>query len=233
MERSWETLIPADEMAVYRAAGYGQRGEWGSRPALLVVDVNYNFVGDRPEPILDSITRFRNSCGEAGWQAIPRIAELLECARKTGRPVFYSTQGYRTDPLGAGSWGQKNARVLADDAERQRLGAEIVKEIAPRPHEVVIRKNKPSAFFASPLVSYLVALGVDTVVIAGTTTSGCVRASAVDAFSYNYRVIVVEDCVFDRGRTAHLANLFDLNAKYADVVPRHEVMAYFERLPPA
>jgi nicotinamidase-related amidase len=224
--RPWDGLVPERELEVYRAAGYGRRGEWGRRPALLVVDVNYNFVGDRPEPVLESIRRWRNSCGEIGWAAIPRIAELLAAGRAAGVPVLFSTQGYRTDPLGAGSWGQKNARVLSDDEERQRLGAEIVKELAPRPDEVVIRKNKPSAFFGSPLASYLIALGVDTVIIAGTTTSGCVRATAVDAFSYNYRVVVVEDCVFDRSATSHALNLFDLDAKYADVVPRADVVSY-------
>ncbi|MBI4594607.1 MAG: isochorismatase family protein [Candidatus Rokubacteria bacterium] len=230
MDRAWDRLIPESEMAVFRAAGYGRRGEWGRRPALLVVDVNYNFIGDRPEPILESIKRWRNSCGEIGWQAIPRIAELLQAARHAAVPVFYSTQGYRPTRLGAGSWAQKNARVLTDSEERQRMGAEIVKEIAPLPDEVVIRKNKPSAFFGSPLVSHLVGLGIDTVVIAGTTTSGCVRATAVDAFSYDYRVVVVEDCVFDRSPTSHAITLFDLQAKYADVVPRAEVIPYFESL---
>lgn len=228
MDRAWDRLIPESEMAVFRAAGYGRRGEWGRRPALLVVDVNYNFIGDRPEPILESIKRWRNSCGEIGWQAIPRIAELLQAARHAAVPVFYSTQGYRPTRLSAGSWAQKNARVLTDSEERQRMGAEIVKEIAPLPDEVVIRKNKPSAFFGSPLVSHLVGLGIDTVVIAGTTTSGCVRATAVDAFSYDYRVVVVEDCVFDRSPTSHAITLFDLQAKYADVVPRAEVIPYFE-----
>lgn len=228
MDRAWDRLIPESEMAVFRAAGYGRRGEWGRRPALLVVDVNYNFIGDRPEPILESIKRWRNSCGEIGWQAIPRIAELLQAARHAAVPVFYSTQGYRPTRLSAGSWAQKNARVLTDSEERQQMGAEIVKEIAPLPDEVVIRKNKPSAFFGSPLVSHLVGLGIDTVVIAGTTTSGCVRATAVDAFSYDYRVVVVEDCVFDRSPTSHAITLFDLQAKYADVVPRAEVIPYFE-----
>ncbi|MBI4246820.1 MAG: isochorismatase family protein [Candidatus Rokubacteria bacterium] len=230
MDRAWDRLIPESEMAVFRAAGYGRRGEWGRRPALLVVDVNYNFIGDRPEPILESIKRWRNSCGEIGWQAIPRIAELLQAARHAVVPVFYSTQGYRPTRLSAGSWAQKNARVLTDSEERQQMGAEIVKEIAPLPDEVVIRKNKPSAFFGSPLVSHLVGLGIDTVVIAGTTTSGCVRATAVDAFSYDYRVVVVEDCVFDRSPTSHAITLFDLQAKYADVVPRAEVIPYFESL---
>jgi maleamate amidohydrolase len=230
MERPWDGLISDGERAVYEAAGYGKRGTWGARPALLVVDVNYNFTGDRPEPILESIKRFRNSCGEIAWQVIPRIATLLDVARQRGVPVLYSTQGYRPDAAGAGSWGQKNSRVTTPSEESLRFGTEIVKEIAPRPDEIVVRKDKPSAFFGTALASHLVARAVDTVIIAGTTTSGCVRATAVDAFSYNYRVVVVEDCVFDRTVTPHRANLFDLQSKYADVVPGADVVSYFEKL---
>jgi nicotinamidase-related amidase len=230
MTRPWESLIPESEMAVYRAAGYGKRGTWGERPALLVVDVNYNFCGDRPEPILESIKRFRNSCGEVAWRTLPRITALLDAARAHGVPVLYTTSGYRPDTLGAGSWGQKNSRATALSEESLRFGNEIVKEIGPLPDDVVVRKDKPSAFFGTPMVSHLTARAVDTVIIAGTTTSGCVRASAVDAFSYNYRVVVVEDCCFDRGETPHRLNLFDLESKYADVVPSGDVIAYFERL---
>ncbi|MDP3768859.1 MAG: isochorismatase family protein [Dehalococcoidia bacterium] len=229
MERPWDSLIPEAEKVVYRAAGYGKRGTWGERPALMIVDVNYNFTGDRPEPILESIKRFRNSCGEIAWQTIPKIVALLDAARGHGVPVFYSTSGYRPDALGVGSWGQKNTRATTPSEESLQFGAEIVKEIAPLPDEVVVRKDKPSAFFGTALVSHLTARKVDTVIIAGTTTSGCVRATAVDAFSYNYRVVVVEDCVFDRGDTPHRLNLFDLESKYADVVPAKEVVAYFER----
>lgn len=230
MERPWDSLIPEAEKVVYRAAGYGKRGTWGERPALMIVDVNYNFTGDRPEPILESIKRFRNSCGEIAWQTIPKIAALLDAARGHGVPVFYSTSGYRPDALGVGSWGQKNTRATTPSEESLQFGAEIVKEIAPLPDEVVVRKDKPSAFFGTALVSHLTARGIDTVIIAGTTTSGCVRATAVDAFSYNYRVVVVEDCVFDRGDTPHRLNLFDLESKYADVVHSGDVIAFFERI---
>lgn len=228
MARPWDGLISESELQVFHAAGYGKRGEWGTKPALLVVDVNYNFVGDRPEPILESIKRWRNSCGEIGWQTIPKIAELIQAARANDVPVLYSTGGYRPTKQSAGSWAQKNSRLTQVSEEQQRMGNEIVKEIAPLPDEIVIRKNKPSVFFGSPLVTYLVGMGIDTVVIAGTTTSGCVRASALDAFSYDYRVVVVEDCCFDRGATSHAITLFDLQAKYADVVQRDEVIRYFD-----
>ena len=230
MSRIWDAVIPEEERRVFEAAGYGKRAGWGTSPALVVDDVNYNFVGDRPEPILDSIKRFRNSCGEVGWRTIPRIARLLEAARGAEIPVFYTTQGYSLDRLGVGSWGTKNARALEVSPEAREIGAEIVREIAPRPGEVVIKKTKPSAFFGTPLASLLTALRIDTLVMAGTTTSGCVRASAVDAFSLNYRVVVVEDCCFDRSETSHRVSLFDLNAKYADVVSLDEVVTHLATL---
>ncbi len=231
MSRIWDAVIPEGERRVFEAAGYGKRAGWGARPALIVIDVNYNFVGDRLEPILDSIKRFRNSCGEVGWRAIPRIATLLEAARAAEIPIFYTTQGYSLDRLGVGSWAAKNSRALEASPEAREVGTEIVREIAPQPGEIVIRKTKPSAFFGTPLSSFLTELQVDTLVMAGTTTSGCVRASAVDAFSLNYRVVVVEDGCFDRSETSHRVNLFDLNAKYADVVLLEEVLAHLTTLP--
>jgi nicotinamidase-related amidase len=226
MSRPWDALLSEGDRAVYEAAGYGRRGAWGSRPVLLVVDVNYNFAGDRPEPILESIRRFHNSCGEYAWASIPKIAELLGAARRAGVPVFFTTQELRVDALRVGAWGRKNSRAYERDEEAERLGTTIVAELEPKPDELVIRKTKPSAFFGTSLLSYLVQLGVDTVMVAGATTSGCVRATVVDAFSLNFPVVVVEDCVFDRGQASHAINLFDMHSKYADLVPLPEAMEY-------
>jgi len=110
-------------------------------------------------------------------------------------------------------------------------GNEIVAEIAPRDGDVVIRKQKPSAFFGTPLIAMLNEVHADTVLVTGCTTSGCVRASAIDAFSYNFRVCVIEECVFDRGQASHKINLFDMNAKYADVILLNEAVEYIKRLP--
>ena len=110
-------------------------------------------------------------------------------------------------------------------------GNEIVAMIAPGPRDIVIRKQKPSGFFGSNLASYLTLLGADSVVVVGTTTSGCVRATVVDAFSLNYRVILAEEGCFDRSEASHAVSLCDMHAKYADVVPTAEVLAYFDRLP--
>jgi maleamate amidohydrolase len=195
-----------------------------------VVDVNYNFVGDVPEPILDSIKKYRNSCGEEGWQGVAQIRRLLEAARAARVPVLYSTAPSRQTALTAGRWHGKNSRGGEDFHSQAQDGNQIVREIAPQDGDIVILKDKPSVFFGTPLMSYLHELQVDTLLVAGTTTSGCVRATVVDAFSYNLKVVVVEECVFDRGQTSHKVNLFDMQAKYADVVPLEAALGYLEEL---
>jgi len=158
-------------------------------------DYNFAFVGDRPQDILDSITRFPNSCGEEGWKAMERLVPVLELARERALPVIYTTGDLEHPLLDRLSWGAKNKRVDQWRADPQaRLDANAVPDlIAPVPGEVVITKKKPSAFFGTPLLQYLVSLGVDQLLISGTTTSGCIRASVLDAFSHGYRVAVLED----------------------------------------
>jgi maleamate amidohydrolase len=230
VSRPWDKLLGPQDRAVYDAAGYGREGARGERPALLVVDVNYNFAGDHPEPILDSIKRFHNSCGEYAWEAIPHIVRLLEATRSAGVPVFFTTQELRVDSLRVGAWGRKNRRAYERDEKAELLGTTIVPDLKPRADELIIRKTKPSAFFGTPLQSYLVQLRTDTVLVAGATTSGCVRATVVDAFSYNYQVVVVEECVFDRGQASHAINLFDMQAKYADLASLDDTIHYLNGL---
>jgi nicotinamidase-related amidase len=135
-------------------------------------------------------------------------------------------------PIVRGSWTWKNAKAIDKGELAERIGNEIPDMIAPREGEVVIKKTKPSAFYGTPLTSYLVGLGVDTVVVTGTTTSGCIRASVIDAFSDNFRVLIVEEGVFDRGQVSHKINLFDMQSKYADVIPLQEAKNYLRSLKP-
>jgi nicotinamidase-related amidase len=197
-----------------------------------VVDVNYNFCGERPEPILESIKRWRNSCGAEAWDGIKAIKRLNAAARAKGLPVIYSTNTGREDNWDGGSWAWKSSRT----SERPRTagnldGNTIVAEIAPQPQDIVIEKLKPSAFHGSPLQSFLILLGVDSLLVTGTTTSGCVRASVVDAFSNNYRVSLVEEGCFDRSQASHALSLCDMNAKYADIVKLEEALAFIDTLP--
>ena len=232
-EPIWNKFLSERDKQVFAAAGYATRQGFGQRPAILVVDVNYAFCGDRPEPILESIKRWRNSCGAEAWDGVKAIKRLLAAARARGLPVIYSTGTRRDDDWDRGSWDWKNSRA----AERPRTqasgqdGNTIVPDIAPQPQDIVIEKLKPSVFFGTPLLSYLVLLGADSLIVAGTTTSGCVRATVVDAFSNNYRVALVEDGCFDRSQASHAISLCDMNAKYADVVKLEETLAYIETLP--
>ena len=229
-ERIWDRFLTARDREVFAASGYAAPMGFGQRPALMIVDVSYNFCGDQPEPLLQSIARWRNSCGEDAWRAIAVIRRLIDACHARQLPVFYSTNTRRADGFDAGSWRWKNSREL-EDAEKEIAGNKIVAEIAPSPQDVVIFKTKPSAFFGTPLLSFLLDLKVDTLMICGVSTSGCVRATVIDAFSNNLRVQVIEDACFDRSESSHAINLADMNAKYADVTPSSLAMDHVGRVP--
>ena len=232
-EPVWNKFLTERDKAVFATAGYGARAGFGKRPALLVIDVNYNFCGDRPEPILESIKRWPNSCGEDAWIGIAAIKTLIEAARAKGVPVIYTTADFRADDWDIGSWGWKNSRSAEwSGAPRSNIdGNAIMPDIAPGPRDIVVVKQKPSAFYGTPLQSYLTLLGCDSVLVTGTTTSGCVRATVLDAFSNNYRVTIAEEGCFDRSQASHAINLCDMHAKYADVIPAAEVIDYIGKLP--
>lgn len=233
-ERIWDKFLTPRDKEVFAASGYGARGAFGKRPALLVIDVSWAFAGDRPdEPILESIKRWRNSCGAESWVAIDSIKELIDTAHMKELPVIYTTGFRREDNWDSGSWGWKNNRNEEDVAQPvpDRDGNAIVDAIAPQPQDIVVYKQKPSGFFGTNLASYLTLLGCDSVIVTGTTTSGCVRATVLDAFSLNYRVTLAEEGCFDRSEASHAINLCDMNAKYADVLKTAEIIAYMRELP--
>ena len=235
-ERIWDKYISKRDQGVFNAAGFGQSAGFGERPVLMVIDVNYAFCGDRREPILDSIKRWKLSCGEVAWDALPILVKLIKTAHIKEIPVIYTTGYSRTDKWDRGSWSWKNPRgenlKHSEPAPKtNRDGNDIMDEITPNPQDIVVWKQKPSAFHEAPTMSYLNLLKADTVIIAGTTTSGCVRATAVDAFSHNFHVSVIEDGCFDRSDVSHAITLLDLHAKYADVVKSDGVIEYLNNLP--
>jgi nicotinamidase-related amidase len=138
----------------------------------------------------------------------------------------------RADGWDAGRWADKNSRRREDIDRRadRDEGNTIAPPIAPHAEDIVIRKSKPSVFFGTLLASYLVDLQADSILACGGTTSGCVRATVVDGFSYNYRMAVVEECTFDRGQASHAINLFDLRQKYADVITLEEAIGYLSTI---
>lgn len=232
MTRGWDRFLTDQDREVFPVSGYGRRAGFGQRPVLLVVDVNRNFCGDVPKPLLESSREWRNSCGEAAWNALPHIRRLLDVARARHIPTIFSTAAsLREDRWDHGRWPDKNRRG-GEDATVHRLdGNEIMPQIAPIAEDIVIRKSKPSVFHGTMLSSFLIDLQADSVIITGTSTSGCVRATAVDAFSYNYKVSVVEEGTFDRGEASHWVSLFDLDQKYADVVSTDETVEFLQSLP--
>jgi nicotinamidase-related amidase len=231
-EPIWNKFLTERDKAVFGTSGYGARGGFGKRPALLVIDVNYAFCDERPMPILESIKRWRNSCGEDAWVAMPYLKSLIEKCHDKGVPVIYTTGVRRADNWDNGSWSWKNGRSDEDQRPATNVdGNEIVAEIRPAPQDIVVLKQKPSGFFGTNMTSYLTLLGCDSVIVTGTTTSGCVRATVLDAFSLNYRIALAEEGCFDRSQASHAINLCDMNAKYADVVKTSEVLDFLDGLP--
>ena len=199
------------DLALYERQGLGGAVGFGERPALLLVDFTNAFAD--PD-------RFG---GGNVTEAIANTVPLLRAAREARLPIAFTRVVYAEDGSDAGVFTRKAPGLLAltDDSE----GSQIVAELAPEPGEHVIRKTQPSAFFGTDLAAWLLGRGVDTLLVAGATTSGCVRASVVDAMSYNLRTIVVRDCVGDRALGPHEANLFDMEQKYADLAGVDEAIA--------
>ena len=234
-ERLWDEFLTDRDKNVFKKSGFGAEAGFGKRPALLVIDVSYNFCGDRREPIIESIKRFHNSCGENAWDALPHIQKIIEKCHEKNIPVIYTTGTVRKDSWDAGGWAWKNDRTNEDVTTPNatgfnRDGNEIMDQIAPSPQDIVIYKHKPSAFYGTPLSGFLNDLGADSLLVTGTTTSGCVRASVIDAFSQNMRVTVVEEGCFDRSQASHAVNLCDMHAKYADVIGIEEVLKFVDGL---
>lgn len=212
---SWRSFLPPEEARLYDRVGYGRRDSIGARPALLVVDCTIAFTGRSADlSIDDAVREFPTACGPSAWQALPHITSLLDHFRGRARPIVFT----RSNTDAALAMGRATKAGRQRDPERMAAGNYFPDEVKPEAGEWVLEKGRASAFFGTPLATYLITHGVDSLLVAGATTSGCVRASVVDAFSYGFVTFVVEEACFDRSPTAHCANLFDMDAKYASVV---------------
>lgn len=226
--RPWSGIISDEEVRRYEAAGFGRPSGMGKRPALLIIDVQYRTIGTREAPFWESLDQFKTSCGDTGWEAVRHIQPLLAKFREKRLPVLYPHVAPK-ESFDRGRLAEKVPELMTIAAE----GYRFVEEVAPAEADILLPKKHPSAFFGTPLASYLIDLGCDSIVVTGCTTSGCVRGSVVDGFAYNFRVTVPEECVYDRSPTAHAVNLFDMAYKYADVQPLSEVLAKLDALPEA
>jgi maleamate amidohydrolase len=196
------------------------------RPALLIIDVQYRTVGSTPKPFWEAIKEFPTACGDVGWNAVHHIERLLALFRERGWPVMYPYVSPK-ETFDKGRLADKVPSIM----NIARNGYDFVAEVAPREADILLPKKHPSAFFGTPLASYLINAGADTLVVTGCTTSGCVRGSVVDAFAFNFRVAVPHDAVYDRSATSHAVNLFDMASKYADVSSTDELVAALARIP--
>ena len=226
--KPWDGIIPAKEQEAYRAVGFGRPTGIGSHPALLIIDVQYRTVGTEPKPFWEAIKEFPTACGEVGWAAVRNIHRLLMLFRDNGWPVLYPYVSQK-ESFDHGRLSDKVPSIMGVAVR----GYEFVVEVAPREGDVLLPKKHPSAFFGTPLASYLVGLGADTLVVTGCTTSGCVRGTVVDGFAYNFRCVVPHDCVYDRSEVSHAVNLFDMSEKYADVMSSAEAIERLRAIAPA
>jgi nicotinamidase-related amidase len=217
MMREWEAIFTDIEREVLQRAGYAQEQEFGKQPALLLIDYKTTFIGTTRKPILEAVAEFKNSCGEAGWDAAIRVQKLLDACRTGGVPVVYVTGDPHYRHFTTGS-------VKGDNIDPRQ--EEIFPAVAPKDGELVVRKTKASGFVETPLASCLRDMGIDTLLVTGCTTSGCVRASVIDAFNAGFKCFIVEECVFDRFPLSHLVNLWDMHAKYGDVITLDRALEY-------
>ena len=222
-DHCWKDVIPADDLKVY--AQFRRPVLVGPSPALIAVDL-YEFVYQGgPRPPAELADTYPMSCGEYAHAAIEPTKTLFSAVRAAGLPVFYSTGDSRPESRPA------NLRATKRKAKASDLDFLAIRsEFKPQPGDVVITKQRASAFYGTPLLAHLTQLGIRTVIICGESTSGCVRATAVDAYSSGFHVVLVEECCFDRSLICHKVNLFDLHHKYADVMRLDQVIAHLDGL---
>ena len=207
----WDDVIPADIVSIY--SQYDRRTSIGPKPALIAVDLYELAYQGGARPVASLQQTYPSSCGEHAHAAIAPTRRLFAASREAGLPIFYSIQDARDHAAPPMVNVTKRRNVPRDPS----LYA-IRPEFAPQAGDVIIAKQRASAFFGTPLAAHLTQLGVHTLIVCGESTSGCVRATAVDAYSHGFQVVLVEECCFDRSILSHKVSLFDLHHKYADVV---------------
>jgi maleamate amidohydrolase len=200
------------------AGVWDSRLGFGEKSAIIVIDLLQGYTTEGSALYAPGVV-----------ECVKEVPELLDAARAKGVPIIHTRVLYTAPNYEDGGVWIKKAPVLRDLV----LGnpyAEFCEEVVPKPGEPIIVKQYASAFFGTSLVATLNGLRVDTLIITGCTTSGCIRATAVDAVQHGYRPICVKECIGDRHDGPHEANLFDINAKYGDVISKEETLEYLNGL---
>ena len=216
-DHCWKDIVSPEVLKIYEP--YRRDLRIGSRPALLAIDL-YDLVyrGGAHPP--HELLEYPNTCGVYAWNAIEPTKKLFAGARAAGLPIVYVTGSVRKNRVHS----TKRQRIKDEDPSQY----EIFEAFKPEDHDLVIRKERASGFAGTPLAGLLTELDVNSLIVCGESTSGCVRASVVDAYSAGYHVTIVEEGVFDRSELSHKVNLFDMHHKYADVMVLDEVLQHLD-----
>lgn len=223
--KPWDSYLAPEDRAVVARGRFGRRAGFGQRLAVVVIDAQRYMFGEPGEDDAWPV-----SCGEAGRAARTEIARLVNTAQIAGVPCFFTLFELARDGSDAGAYRLKRDLL---DSEHWCLagsrGAELVPQLKPTARDLVLVKKKPSGFHGTPLLAYLVDRRIDTLIVVGGSTSNCIRATVLDAASYNFRVILPQEAVFDRIPISHAISLFDMDRQFADVVPCAEVVAHLQQ----
>jgi maleamate amidohydrolase len=220
-DHCWKDVISPEVLDVY--ACYKRKTFVGPNAALLAIDLYEVVYRGGAQPPHKLAKTHPNSCGEYAHAAIEPTQRLFAAARAAGLPVFYSTGDTRTESRPNFVTATKRVRPAVDPADYI-----IRPEFKPQQGDVVITKQRASVFYGTPLMAHLTQLGIQTLIVCGESTSGCVRATAVDAYSNGFHVVLVEECCFDRSELSHKVNLFDMHHKYTDVMHLNGVVAHLD-----
>jgi nicotinamidase-related amidase len=218
----WQDVVPAEDIDTYRI--FRREVFVGPAPALVAIDLYEMVYEGGARPIREIKQQYPYSCGEYAWAAIPPTQRLFAAARAAGIPIVYTTVETRADTKPADVAATHSNGVQFTDGPFA-----IRPEFAPQPGDLMVRKARASAFYGTPLQAHLTQLGVRSIIMLGESTSGCLRASAVDAYSNGFHVTIAEECCYDRSLIAHKINLFDLHHKYCDVMHVDEIVAALEK----
>jgi maleamate amidohydrolase len=216
-DHCWRDVFSPEALELYRP--YRRQTFVGPRPALLLIDLYRLAYAGGPKPVSEVTKMYPSSCGIAAWAALPPTQRLIEAARRAKLPIFYTTGCPPKRKSAMGPTRRSGPAPTSEDFLIQN-------EVAPQDDDTIIVKERASAFFGTLLSTNLTRLGIQSLIVAGESTSGCVRASVVDGYSSGFHVTVVEECCFDRNELTHRVNLFDMHHKYADVMNVTQVLQY-------
>jgi maleamate amidohydrolase len=222
-DHCWKDVMSPDDIKLY--SPYARETYVGPKAAFLAIDLYNRVYRGGPGAPAELDPQYPNSCGIYAHRAIEPTKRLFAAVRRAGLPVFYCTQDGRPQNRPKGAISTRRAEDFANKDDHG-----IYHEFAPQPNDVVIFKQRASIFQGTPFLSHLNLLGIRSLIVCGESTSGCVRASSVDAYSNGFHVSIVEECTFDRSELIHKVNLFDLHHKYVDVMHVDEVIAHVDGL---